>query len=59
MPVYELFLASLPEFLGSLMTAAVVAAIGWSVKKTRDLLQARRTRENASSLPPSGDHADA
>ncbi|MEV5672843.1 hypothetical protein AB0L28_29225 [Streptomyces sp. NPDC052503] len=59
MPVYELFLASLPEFVGSLMAATVLAATGWSMKKTRDLLRARRARANTSPLPQPGDNADA
>jgi hypothetical protein len=40
----------LPEFLGSLMATTVLTAGGWSVKKARDRIRARRTSD-AATLP--------
>ena len=62
MPVYESLLhllrASLPEFIGSLMTAIVLAVVGWSAKKTRDRLLARHSREEVSRMPQTDDETD-
>ncbi|MFJ4721975.1 hypothetical protein [Streptomyces luteogriseus] len=54
----HLLRASLPEFVGSLMAAIVLAAAGWSVKKTRDRLRTRRTRDDVPPLPQPGDGTD-
>lgn len=45
----QMLRASLPEFLGALMATLVSAAVGWSVKRTRDRRGARRA---ANAAPP-------
>ncbi|WP_158101952.1 hypothetical protein [Streptomyces swartbergensis] len=44
----HVFRASMPEFLGNLMAAVVLAAAGWGAKKTRDRLRARRLPEEST-----------
>lgn len=48
-PVHESFLhvlyAALPEFVGSLMSATVLIAVGWSARKVRE----RRSRRDRDS----------
>lgn len=54
----QLLRASLPEFIGSLMTAIVLAVVGWSVKKSRERLRTRRTEGHVSRTVQTSDETD-
>ncbi|MGW2989862.1 hypothetical protein [Streptomyces goshikiensis] len=48
--MYDVLRSTLPEFLGSLSAASVIATAAWAVRK----LRARRTEPGAEEpLPPS------
>jgi hypothetical protein len=57
--VYESLLhllrACLPEFLGSLVATAVLAAAGRSARRTRERLRTRRAGEEAPPTAPADD----